>query len=177
MKRTVEVALLSPNTLRIKGKKASLVVDPQTKMPKTAADAVILLGEAGDLARIEESRLVVKDDGEYEVGSIKITADRKDSGLLYQLIVDGQKIILGNASTLMKTVGTANEAEIAILNVDSSLDEALIASLEAKSVLLYGEKAEEGLRALGKNDLAPAKKFTTARESSPEGETQIIWLA
>lgn len=176
--KVMEVALLDQNTLKIKGKKGSLVVDPRTKMPKTSADAVLTLDSDSDFSKVEEYRVVVGDDGEYEVGGIKITGlSSGSSGVFYNLNVDNSQTFLAKASTLSKLSDTSNEAQVAILNVDSLLNEALVASLEAKVVILYGEKASEGLTALGKKDLSPTKKYATPKDLSLESETQIVWLA
>lgn len=173
----MEVAVLSDSSLRIKSKKSSLVVDPKPKMPKTSADAILLLGEA-DTSKVEEYRLLINDDGEYEVGGIKITGQSKDSGIFYNLNVDSSQIFLSKVSTLEKMADMPSEAEIAVLNVDANLNESIIASLEAKVIVLYGEKTQEGLKALGKTDLSPAKKFVAAKDKLTEAaETQIVWLA
>ena len=121
---------------------------------------------------------VIDGPGEYEVGGLKISANSSlDSGIFYGLNVDSTQAILAKTSTIEKLQDMANEAQVAILNVDSLLNEAIIAQLEAKVIVLYGERASEGLKALGKQDLSPSKKITVAREKLPqEGETQIIWL-
>lgn len=177
MKRTMDIALLSERSIKIKGKKASVVIDPKAKMPKTSAEIILALEGEIDPSRVEEPRLIIKDDGEYEVGSIKITGESKNEyGILYKLNIDNTNLILAKVSTLEKLTDTASEAEVAILDVDSILNEAIVASLEAKVVILYGEKVTEGIKALGKNDLTPTKKLTITKEKLPE-ETQIIWLA
>lgn len=175
---TMDLTVLDKNSIKIKGKKSTLVVDPSPKSPKTPADAVLLLGKDGAVERVEGFRLVVNDDGEYEVGGIKITGESKlDSGIVYNLNIDATQTILARTSTLEKMTDTASEAQIAILNVDSSLNESIIAALEAKIIVLYGEKASEGLRALGKQDLPSTRKVTVGREKLPEeSETQIVWL-
>ena len=177
MDRTMDVALLSQSSLKIKGKKASLIVDPRVKMPKNNADMILALEGEIDPERVEESRLLINDDGEYEVGSVKVTGQSKgDLGIFYNLNIDNTQIILAKVSTLEKLTDTANEAEVAILNVDSGLNESIIASLEAKVVVLYGEKSQEGMKTLGKNDTPPTKKYAIAKEKLPD-ETQIVWLA
>lgn len=174
----MDLTILDKNSIKIKGKKSSLVVDPAPKSPKTPADAILLLGPDGAIDRVEGSRLVVNDDGEYEVGGIKITGvSNLDSGIVYNLNIDNTPTILARTSTLEKMTDTANEAQIAILNVDSSLNEAIIAQLEAKVIVLYGEKSIEGLKALGRKDLPSTRKVTIGREKLPEEqETQIVWL-
>ncbi len=169
----MEVTLLDRNCLKIKGKKASLIVDPKSTTPKTSADAILLTDAEFDPKKVEEYRLIVKEDGEYEVGSIKITA----SGAIYSINVDNTQIILAKSSSLNKLSDAANEAEVALVNVDSDLNEGIIAALEAKAVLLYGEKAEEGLKALGKQDLSSVRKYSPGKEATTEEETQILWLA
>lgn len=175
---TMDVTLLDKATIKIKGKKTGLIVDPTDKTPKTPADAILLLNKEGDTKRVEGFRLIVNDDGEYEVGGVKITGTSAlDSGISYDVNVDGTRMILAKTSTLEKLSDKANEAEVALLNVDSLLNEAVIASLEAKTIILYGDKADEGLKALGKKDLTPFKKVTVGKEKLPEdGETQILWL-
>lgn len=172
----MDVTLLSEGSLKIKGKKATLIVDPKTKMPKNAADMILSLGDQIDPSRVDEYRLIIDDDGEYEIGSIKVTGLSKSDGIFYNLNIDNTQIILAKVSTLEKLTDTSSEAEVAILNVDSNLNEAIVASLEAKTVILYGEKVTEGIKALGKNDLTPTKKLSIAKEKLPD-ETQIVWLA
>lgn len=169
----MEVTLLDRNSVKIKGKKASLIVDPKSTTPKTVADAILLTDKEFDPKRVEEYRLVVEEDGEYEVGAIKITG----VGKIYNINVDNVQVILAKSSSLKKFSDAANEAEIALVNVDSDLNEGIIAALEAKAVLLYGEKAQEGLKALGKQDLSPIRKYSPGKEATIQEDTQILWLA
>lgn len=174
----MDVSVLDKNSIRIKGKKSSVVVDPATSSPKTSADAILLLGKEGALNRVEGARVVINDDGEYEIGGIKITGvSNLNSGIFYNLNIDNTQTVLAKTSTIEKLTDTANEADVAILNVDSPLNESIIAALEAKVIVLYGDKASEGLKALGKQGLSPTRKVTVGREKLPEeGDTQIIWL-
>ncbi len=173
----MDVTLLSENSIKIKGKKASLIVDPQAKTPKNTADIILSLKGEIDPSRVDEYRLIIDDDGEYEVGSVKVTGQSKgDLGIFYNINIDNIQVIIAKVSTLEKLTDTGSEAEVAILNVDSVLNEAIVASLESKIIILYGEKVNEGIKALGKNDLVPTKKLSIVKEKLPE-ETQIVWLA
>ncbi len=174
--KTMDITLLAEGSLKVKGKKASVIVDPKEKMPKNQADLILFLNGVHDTSKVEEFRLVVDDNGEYEVGGIKVTGQGKeDKGIFYTLNVDNIGTVLAKVSTLEKMIDTANEAEIAILDVDSELNESIVAALEAKVVVLYGEKAHEGIKALGK-DASPTKKLTIAKDKLPD-ESQIVWLA
>lgn len=178
MSCAMDLTILDGNSVKIKGRKASLVIDPSQKTPKTPADVILLLNRNGAVDRVEGFRLVIDDDGEYEVGGVKITGESVlNSGIFYNINVDNTQVILAKTSTLEKLSDTANEAQVALLNVDSSLNEAIIASLEAKVIVLYGDRANEGLKALGKQDLEPTRKVSLGREKLPEeSETQIVWL-
>lgn len=170
----MEITALDTSSLRIKSKRASLVVDPKTGMPKVSADAVVLLGEA-DISRVTDARVTIENPGEYEVGGIKITAETFGDGVMYNLNVDNIIILLAKTSTIEKTSDTLSETQIAVLNVDSDINESSITALEARVVLLYGEKAQEALKILGKQGTESTKKIAFTSDKLPE-ETQIVWL-
>jgi hypothetical protein len=173
----MEVTLLENNALRIKGKKASIIVDPKKGVPKQTADAILLLqnGEY-DPTRVEGARVVVKDPGEYEVGGIKLTGQALDGAIFYNINIDNTDMVLANASTLSKFKDLITEPNIAILNADSEFDPESIAAIEPRVVLVYGEHSKQALKSLGKEEMTGVKKFTQTKESLPE-ETQIVWLA
>lgn len=171
----MEITALDGGSLKIKSKKASLLVDPKVGMPKTSADGVVLL-EGGDPSRVTDSRVTVEKPGEYEVGGIKMSAIGvgKD-GVIYNLNVDNIIVLLAKTSSIEKISDTLSETQIAILNVDSDINESAITTLEARIVLLYGDKAKDILKVLGKQEISPSKKFIAANDKLPE-ETQIVWL-
>lgn len=173
----MEITLLENNALKIRGKKASLVVDPKKGVGKQTADAILLLkGEEFDPARVDEYRVVVKEPGEYEVGGIKLTGVGEEDSMFYNLNVDNLSMVLANTSTLSKFKEIITEPKVAILNADSEVDAEDITAIEPRVVLLYGEYAKEAVKSLGKEDAQATKKFSQAKETLPE-ETQIVWLA
>ena len=173
----MEVALLDKNTLRIKGKKATLVVDPKSKMAKVEADAIISLENKDfDASRVENYRVVINEPGEYEVSGVKMTALR-DGNVYYGLNVDNTQILLAKTSSLDKLSQDMNEPQVAVLNADSELNDSLVAAIEPRVVILYGEHAEAGAKALGSQNLAPVKKYAITSDKLPEDQQQIIvWL-
>jgi len=173
----MEVTLLENQTLRIKGKKSSLVVDPKKGVAKQTADAILLLQKNDfDKTRVSDYRIIVKDPGEYEVGGIKLTGVGEGDSMFYSLNVDNLDMVLANTSTLSKFKEVITEPKIAILNADSEVDAEDITAIEPRVVLLYGEHAKEAAKSLGKEGLPAVKKYTQAKESLSE-ETQIVWLA
>lgn len=174
----MEVTLLENNTLRIKGKKASIVVDPKKGVAKQSADAILLLKKQGfDETRVSEYRVIIKEPGEYEVGGIKLTGVGEDTAMFYSLNVDNLDMVLANTSTLSKFKEVITEPKIAILNADSEVDAEDITAIEPRVVLLYGQYAKGAVKSLGKEGVPGVKKYASTKESLSEEETQIVWLA
>jgi len=176
----VEIILLSKNSIKIKGKNASLVVDPFIKMPKTNADAVVFLEnpkeEEHDPMRVEGHRVIINGPGEFEVGGIKIHGQKSEGKFVYSITLDNINIFLGKTSSLNKSHQEGRDYQMLILNVDSNLDQSLIAPFEANTIVLYGDRANEGgVKLLGKIEGEITKKFSAVREKLPT-ELQVVIL-
>ncbi len=75
----MEIALVSKSSLRIKGKSASFLVDPQSD---AAVNAFLLLNP--DEEFISEQAVTVSGAGEYEIGGVKITGLRNEKKRVVQ---------------------------------------------------------------------------------------------
>lgn len=163
----MDVTLLEKNSLKIRGKHAGLVVNPAVK---TTADAVLLLGQAPlDISKAEGQRLVIEGPGEYEVSGVKVSSFGNKRDLAYEISMDGLDVFLANGETLKKSHDAKRECQVLILHADSIIDQSLIAALSSSLVILYGEKAEEVAKTLGKEPLGPTeKKFSITSDKLPE---------
>ena len=175
----MDVALLDKNSIKIKGKNASFVIDPAAKMPKTNADAVIFLedeGEGCDVTRVDDYRVILQGQGEYEVGGIKVSAQKSDNSFIYSLDVDNLGVLLCRTSVLNKSHQETRDYNVLILNVDSNIDQSLITSFEARLIILYGDGAsKESGKVLGKGEAENVKKISVTNEKLPV-EMQIMIL-
>lgn len=174
----MDVVLLDKNSIKIKGKNASFVIDPAAKMPKTNADAVILLddGDGYDVTRVDDYRVILKGQGEYEVGGIKVSGQKSGNTFVYSLDADNLGVLLGRTSVLAKNHQETKDYQVLILNVDSTIDQALITSFEARLIILYGEGAsKESGKALGMAETETAKKVSVTNEKLPP-EMQVMIL-
>jgi len=173
----MEVALLDKTSIRIKSKHTNFVVDPFEKLAKTPTDAVLILsGINADLSKVTDYRVVIKSPGEYEVGGIKISAIDMDGATVYGLTVDNVDVLLAKTSSITKISEKLKEYQIAIFNVDSEINQTVVTALEPKVVILYGEKAIDAAKALGKEDAQVLQKFSAAEDKLPE-EMQVIVLS
>ncbi len=172
----VDVSILSKNSIKIKGKSASFVIDPVEEIQKIAADAVVFLkyneNESG-ASRVTDFRAILKGFGEYEVGGVRILATQSDENLLYALSIDGISIFLARTSGLAK-IQEVGEYNILVLNVDSDFKDPMVTSFSPKIVILYGEKASDAAKMLGK-EASKSQKFSISVDKLPL-EMEVIIL-
>src|SRR5579871_6112091 len=92
----MEISSQGKNSVRIKTKNASLVIDPASSV---AADVVILTESSSSAAGLE-AKLVIEGPGEYEVGGVHINAKKQNSETTYEIFDDQYKILLVPVSSL-----------------------------------------------------------------------------
>ncbi len=80
----MDISIIGNQSIKLKGKQATFIVDPTKEMPKTAADAIILLNglENMDISRVTDSRITIQGAGGYEVGGVKISGTVTPKGIL-----------------------------------------------------------------------------------------------
>ncbi|MDO8583010.1 MAG: hypothetical protein Q7R51_00585 [bacterium] len=171
----MDISIVGKNSIRLKGKEATFIVDPSKEMPKVSSDAIILLNgnEGIDLDRVTDSRIIISGPGGYEVGGVKISGTATPKGTLYKLSIDGIDIIVGKASD-SKAEGF-NSCQIAVVNADSDFSESFVTALEPKIAVLYGEVKEESAKKLGAESVTLVPKITATKEKLPE-KMEIIVL-
>lgn len=174
----MEIALLSSNSVKIRGKHASLVVDPQVK---TSGDAVLLLSENSGLtpAKVEKHRLVIEGPGEYEIGGIKISSFGFGKDVAYHIRIDGLEVFvsyigfLQRQDVVQKWQDKIKEYDVVVLNADSPINESLITTLSPKIAAFYGEKAEEAK--VISSDVQSSSKVQVSAGKLPE-EMEVVLL-
>jgi hypothetical protein len=173
----MEVALLDKISLRIKSKHTNFIIDPVAQLAKTSTDGVIILSSGTtDLSKVTDYRVIVKSPGEYEIGGVKISGIDVEGTTVYGLTVDNVDVLLAKTSSVAKVSEKLKEYDIAIFNVDSEINQTVVTALEPRVVILYGEKAGDAAKALGKEDAERLQKFTAAKDKLPD-EMQVIVLS
>lgn len=171
----MDIAIIGKNNIKIKGRETTFVVDPTKDMPKTPADAIILLNgfENIDTSKVTDFRLIINGAGGYEVGGSKISGTKTSKGTLYKILIDDVSIILGFA-TDAKMEGF-NASQVAVVNTNGDFNDSFVTALEPKMVLLYGEKSKEEARALGAENVNSSSKVSITKDKLPE-KTEVIVL-
>lgn len=172
----MDIYLFGQDSLKIKSKKATLAVDPKTAIQKFDADAILLTGEDTDVNRITNYRLVISGPGEYEVSGLKIGGLGADGSLMYSLISDNVNALVVRASALKKvSAEKIGDYQIVVINADEDINESLVTAMEPNIVVVYGQKAVEAVKALGKGSAVASSKVSFAEDKLPE-ETEVLLL-
>lgn len=164
----VDIAIVGNQSIKLKGKQVTFIVDPAKGMPKTPADGVILLDGASniDVGRVTDSRIVIRGPGGYEVGGAKISGTKTPKGTIYKLTIDDVSIVLGFATDAK--IEDFNACQIAVINTNSDFNESFVTALEPKMAVLYGDKKVESAKALGAETVSPVSKITITKDKLPE---------
>lgn len=174
----MDVAMLTGSAIRVKGKNASLIINPTKETNKTEASCVLNLKDDPNFSdsKIEGSRITITGAGEYEVGGIKIAVLDIGGKRIARLDVDYVKLLVGRGAAMEKVQEKVEDSDILIVNTDEKFNYSAITSLDPKIVLAYGPNANELEKALGKNNSEKTHKFSTAVAKLPS-EMQFIHLA
>ena len=168
----MEIALLSKSGLRVKGKQATLAIDPQDK---SAGEAILLMNKSLDEVTKSDEAVVISGTGEYEVGGIKMSGTRVDSTIIYSMSVDGVKILIGSLNALEKIHNKLQEHNIVVVNCNESGSASFVTSLTENVTIFYGEKATEVAQAFGKENVKPMNKYSSTKDKLPvEVETVLL---
>src|SRR5258708_4155859 len=173
----MEIAFLPQNSIKLKGKQKTLVIDPQFLKSKTVADASLFLDATAESAEalVEGNSLTIQGPGEYEIGGIKITGMKSGEQVVYVLAMDGLDILVAKESALPKLKDTLGEYHIVVLQATGIADQSLVAALNANVLAFYGEKKEEIEKAFGVDNPTPIGKYVAAKDKLPE-DTQVVLL-
>lgn len=171
----MDISIVGKNSIKLKGRLATFIVDPSSVLPKTQADAIILLNGINniDTGRVIETRLIISGAGGYEVGGVKISGAATPKGILYKLSIDDVSIIVGRTME-SKTEGFS-ACQVALINADSDFNESFVTGLEPKIIVIYGDKKIEAVKTLGAENVASVPKITIAKDKFPE-KMEVVML-
>ena len=172
----MDFQILGQNSLKLKSKKVTLAVDPEAKISKFEADAVLLTDKTADLSRVNNYRIVINGPGEYEVAGLKMSGIKSDGGYIYELINENGNVLIARAGAVNKIPqDRLNNYKIIVLNADSELNQTAITAMEPSVVVLYGSLKTEGARKLGSSVTSESSKISISEEKLPE-ELEVVLL-
>ena len=172
----MDVSLLSKDSIKIKGRNSSLVIDPTAQIQKVSADAVVFLKdieERSAVERVTDYRVIIRGAGEYEVAGTRILGTKSDGNFLYSFNIDNISVFVARTSGLSRNQETG-DYNILILNVDCDFKDTMVTGFSPSIVILFGEKAQEALKMLGKES-SKSQKFSVSADKLPL-EMQVVLL-
>lgn len=168
----MEIALANSNSLKIKGKKVTIAVDPSDKINTPAV--ILLNNPQGKLSAGNPETLFIFGPGEYEVGGAKISGLRSTSGMVYTIVIDGINILLGSITSLEKLQHKLNEHNIVISYADAMTNSSFVTSLASNTVLFYGNHSKDLAASFGKVGTEATDKYVTTLDKLPQEVETII---
>jgi hypothetical protein len=173
----MDIILLDKKTIRVKGKKASVVINPTSSISKTEAESAIYLDNSSDLSntKIENLRITIKGPGEYEVNGVNVSVINSDGENVAFLDTDKIKITVGKGAVVQKVIEKAENSDIAVIDVNSEFDYAELTKLEPKVLIVHGQFKDEVKKTLGKDDAESTTKYSITSDKLPS-EMQLVLL-
>lgn len=170
----MEITLQSTNSLKIKGKHASVFINPQDKTANY--NAAILIGNpAKSTLKIRDDVVVINGPGEYEAGGIKITGIKAELQTVYTLSIDNVDLVIGSKDALEKVYQKLKEQAVAVIQADSEGDCSFISSLGLSARVIYGGKARETADSFAKDTKKESSKYVISYDKLPiEAETILL---
>jgi len=120
LKSDMEIKRLNKKSLLIKGKKESLLINPESETKQTAR--IHLFSETRNIMTETDNAVVIAGPGEYEVGGIEITGIKTGDtgGLFYIIYVDGVRVGLVSQLTEQlsdKKIEKVGEVDVLLADV------------------------------------------------------------
>ncbi len=173
----MDVTILNEKTIKIKGKNASVVINPTSSTPKTDADAIIQLKESADFSdsKIEGSRISIKGPGEYEISGVKISTVRVNDDQIVRIDLDNVKVLVGNGASIEKIQDKIEESQVVVIDSTNEFNHSVLTSLEPSVLLVYGSRKTEVAKSLGKDEAVIASKYSTTSDKLP-AEMEVVLL-
>lgn len=173
----MDIQILSGESLKLKTKKTTLIIDPNLSIPKSDADAIVAFDKNLEISKVANHRLLINGVGEYEVGGLKISSAKIGSGLMFSFGLENLETALIKASFLSEaSLDKIKNYDVVLVNADSEINQSVLTAMEPRIIVLYGLKAKEAAKELGKANLTPSSKVSFSEDKLPE-ETEIYLLS
>lgn len=161
----MELTSKFPGSIKIKGKKATLFINPKN-VKEELIDAVIFTGKESKDSQQIQARVTVRGPGEYEVNGATIWAVASEESLICRIGIDGLSVLyLAHIPKSAQEIEQFSPVDILLLGQYSEA----IHDLEPKVIIPFEEKIIEPM---GKT-ATKEKKLIIIKEKLPE-ELQVV---
>lgn len=170
----VEVSVQAIDSLKIKGKTASVFFNPIDKTSQY--NAAILLGNPSKSSlKIKEDVVALDGPGEYEAGGIKITGTASGDKTVFTLSVDGVEVLVGDRDALESSHQKLKEHNVLIVRAESLGTAGFATALGTNATVFFGAHANEVSDTLNKDSKKTVSKYSIVAGKFPaEVETIVL---
>ncbi len=168
----MEITSLAKNSLKIKGKQTSVVVNPLDK--SVTFEAAVVFDSPKSLLKLKSDILTIDGPGEYEIGGLKITGVRYEDSVSYTFIVDDVRIVLVDNKTLAKFHSKLPDVNLVIVMVSSEDDLSSATNVAGSAVLYMGDKSDEVVNKSIKEGVTKTSKYTVTKDKLPTEVQQLL---
>lgn len=161
----MELLSKAPGSFKIKGKKATLLINPKDAKEENV-DAAVFTNQAESIQGT--ARVIIKGPGDYEVNGATIWAFQESESLICRIVIDGLSLLY--LPQIPKNAGDIEQfspVDILILGQYSEV----IHDLEPKVIIPFEEKIVESM---GK-PVEKEKKLILTKEKLPT-ELRVVSL-
>lgn len=164
----MEILKISASSIKIKGKNAAIVIDPDSKI-----DAQIIIAtqpiESLSSSLVEGERLIISGPGEYEAGGIGITGKSFKDHVIYT-IFESVKIIFVR-SDCIEAVPDDEEYDCVIVKAVSAFKDEILAPINTKCIVLYGDLTLADLKSENQEKVS---KVNLKKVAEIQGKTFLL---
>lgn len=155
----MEISRAQEASVRIKTKELTIVVDPGEKFDE---DVVLLTTPNADLSKYKD-KLVFYGPGEFESKGVSIKCEKIKDGLVYEVIEDFRKILIGTTDSLSDIKESEGYSAVLVFAKDK-IDDTAISGLSSELIIVYGSPENivlgpETVKKVEKLNLKKAEEF------------------
>jgi len=112
----MEIKILKNQTLSLKGKKETVLVNPTETQRKDNSRIWIYLSESEKTEEWNNGKVVIKGPGEYEIGGVEVVGiNGGDGNIVYKIEIDG--IVIGILSKIKEDLSDKKRERISGIDV------------------------------------------------------------
>ena len=168
----MEIVSLLPNSVRLKGKSASLVINPQGK-DINYTGMVIFYTDKKNL-KFNPNTVVINGAGDYEIAGIKLSGIRYENDILYSFLIDNVSILLVETKAMVKNHQKLRDYDIVLVYMQNGEYVSSAVNSASSAVLYFGEKASETVKKTVKEGLQEMNKYSVTKDKLPTEVVQIL---
>ena len=132
----MEIKILKNQTLSLKGKKETVLVNSTEAQKKDNSRIWIYLSEAEKNYEWNNDKVIIKGPGEYEIGGVEVVGvNGGDGNIVYKVEIDG--IVIGLLGKIKEELSDKKQERIAGVDV---LMADIGGTLEYKAIAAYAKK-------------------------------------